>query len=337
MTNCSKRLVAICMVITCVVSGITIGACSEPSLIRMDETRTMMGTFISISLYASDEVAGGKALDAAFRRFEEVEATASMFDERAEAYRLNQHGSVSNPSRDLKELIELAIEYGRITDGYFDITVQPLLELWQDGLWRESPEAQQEAVDKAMNLVGYEKVLVEDGRIELAIDGMKITLGGIAKGWAAEEAIKVLEEKGIQHALVNAGGDMATMGVKPDGSPWRIELVSPDDKSNKLSVFEVAGHAVATSGNYERYFDPDKSVSHILNPLTGYSVSECISVTIISCDATFADVAATAVFVMGPEEGMRFINEKSGIEGLIIDNERNIHRSSGLNEFEVSS
>ncbi len=304
-----------------------------PGLAEFRETRSMMGTFVTITVYAADEVSAELAMGAAFSRIEYIEAKASIFDEAAEAWRLNQDGYLDNPSGELRQLISLSLNYGQITDGYFDITVQPLLDLWAGGLWQESPEAQQTIIDEALNLVGWEKIGLESDRIYFKVAGMQITLGGIAKGYAAEEALVVLKNKGINHALVDVGGDVSALGSKPRGKPWTIALVNPDDTSQSLASFAFSDRAVATSGNYARYFDPDKEVHHILNPKTGYSANECISVTIIAEDGTRADILATAVFAMGPEAGLELIESLDSVECLIIDTQRTIHRSSGLAEY----
>ncbi|MFA5450411.1 MAG: FAD:protein FMN transferase [Dehalococcoidales bacterium] len=334
MISCRKQILgAICSLII-MASTLVTGACSAPTLTSFDETRMLMGTFVSITLYATDEDTASAAIEAAFERMQEIEQAASIYSETAEAYRLNEQGFIDSPSADLKKLVELSIEYGELTNGFFDITVQPVLELWEGGLWSETPQVQQERVNEAMKLVGYNKIVPGANSITMS-EGMEITLGGIAKGFAAGEALKVLENLGIKHAVVNAGGDSATLGDKPDGTAWKATLVNPDNTNESIVSFALEGESIATSGNYARYFDPAKKVSHILNPRTGYSISECISVTIITRQAELADALATAVFVMGPVEGIRFVDNLEGVECMIIDNDREIHRSDGLSKYEV--
>jgi thiamine biosynthesis lipoprotein len=123
------------------------------------------------------------------------------------------------------------------------------------------------------------------------------------------------------------------LGTKPGGEGWEIALVNPDDTTQSLASFLVKGQAVTTSGNYERYFNPDKSVHHIINPKTGFSADECISVTIIAEDGAMADALATGVFVLGPGDGMDLIEKLDDVEVLIVDTSRNIYQSSGLSEY----
>ncbi|MCJ7665657.1 MAG: FAD:protein FMN transferase, partial [Actinobacteria bacterium] len=179
----------------------------------------------------------------------------------------------------------------------------------------------------------------EGEKIYFKITGMSVDLGGIAKGYAVDEALKTLSGIGIENALVNAGGDIGTIGTKPDGEGWLVELDDPfDDEKDpgtgdSLPSFIFKEMAVATSGNYYRYYDPERQVHHITDPLTGYTANKCISATVIAPDCTEADVLATSVFVKGPVEGMELIEEIDGIEALIIDDQRNIYMSTGLSKY----
>ncbi|OGN89119.1 MAG: hypothetical protein A2158_08650 [Chloroflexi bacterium RBG_13_46_14] len=298
-----------------------------------------MDTFVTIVIYSSPETAQ-EAIDAAFTRIEEIETIATTWDIKGEAYRLNESGYMDNPSEELIELIKLSLEYNEITGGCFDITVQPLLELWQydaddeKQFWELEKSDQLSAIDDAMKLIGSDRIITDGNSIRLK-EGSSITLGGIAKGYAADEALETLQSLGIKHALVNAGGDIRTLGTKPGGDGWSIALVNPDDTTQSLATFMVEGQAVTTSGNYERYFNPDKSAHHIINPKTGFSADECISVTIIAESGTRADALATGVFVLGPDDGMALVEKLDNVEALIIDTSRNIYRSSGLSQYMV--
>jgi len=307
-------------------------SCAPKPLTKLEETRDMMDTFVTITVY-SDEKTGEEAIGAAFARMEEIERIASIFDEQAEAFQLNRDGHLDAASDDLWQLITMSLDYNQVTDGSFDITVQPLLDLWAGGLWKESAEVQQSRIDETMEFVGSDKIGIEGNKIYFTVEGMKITLGGIAKGYAVDEALEVLSSMGIKHALVNAGGDMATLGPKPNQEPWNIALANPDDTSQCLANFNVSDKAVCTSGNYERYFNPEKTAAHIINPKTGYTANECISVTIIAKNCTQADALATGVFVMGPEDGMELVESLDDVECLIVDPSRVIHYSSGLSNY----
>ncbi len=315
-----------------------LSSCGFRTLERFEETREMMGTYVTIIIYADKEDSRG-AMEAGFKRIQEVIDIASVYDEKSEISLLNRDGFIDDPSDELRELISLSIEYYNISSGSFDITIKPVLVLWSGGLWKESEEIQAAEIQETLKLVGSDKIIIEDNRIYFTVEGMSADLGGIAKGYAADKALEVISEQGIKHALINAGGDVAAIGRKADGEKWLIELEDPDGAENKssgtgaLPSFVFEDKAVATSGNYHRYYDPEKKVHHITDPATGYSADRCISVTIIADSCTEADVLATSVFVKGPVEGMELIEKMEGIEALIIDNDRNIYRSSGLLEY----
>ena len=326
------------------VSAVTFGAVScsgitpDEELTRFEETRTLMDTFVTITVYTSGEENAEEAIGAAFARMEEIESKASIFDEKSEAFKLNRDGYLEAPSEDFRQMITLSLDYSQITDGYFDITVQPLLDLWLAGLWQESEATQQSRIDETLGLVGWDKVVIGDEKIYFTVEGMEITLGGIAKGYAVDEALDIISGTGVKHALINAGGDMRMLGTKPQGEPWLVALVNPDNTSQSLANFNLSDKAIATSGNYERYFDLEKKVHHIINPKTGYSAAECISTTVIAPSVTQADALATSIFVMGPEAGIELIESLGDTECLIVDADRTtIHLSSGLSQYMVSN
>jgi len=318
------------------ISGLS--SCGFRTLERFEETREMMGTYVTIIIYA-DRKDSREILEAGFGRIQEVIDIASIYDEDSEMSLLNKNGFIDDPSDELKELISLSIKYYDISNGSFDITIRPVLALWSEGLWKESEEVQAAEIQEALKLVGSDKIIIENNKIHFTVEGMSADLGGIAKGYAADKALEVISEYGIENALVNAGGDVAAIGRKSGKEQWLIELDDPDGAENSssgseaLPSFVFENKAVATSGNYYRYYDPEKKVHHITDPLTGYSADKCISVTIIADSCTEADVLATSVFVKGPMEGMELVEEMEGIEALIIDNDRNIYQSSGLLKY----
>ena len=313
-------------------------SCTTKPLTKFEDTRDMMDTFVTITVY-SDEKTAEEAISAAFARMEEIERIASIFDEQSEAFQLNQVGRLDTASDDLLKLLTMSLDYSELTGGSFDITCQPLLDLWSykpdadKQFWELDETTQRERINETLKLVGPDQIIIEDNTIRFKEEGMKITLGGIAKGYAVDEALEVISSMGIKHALVNAGGDMGTLGSKPNREPWSVALVNPDDTSQCLATFSFSDKAVATSGNYERYFDPEKEAGHIINPKTGYSAQECISVTIIAENCTQADALATGVFVMGPDDGIELVESLDDVECLIVDADRIIHLSSGLSKY----
>jgi thiamine biosynthesis lipoprotein len=165
-------------------------------------------------------------------------------------------------------------------------------------------------------------------------EGMKITLGGVAKGYAVDVAIESLKSDGISSGFVNAGGDGRYIGTKPDGSLWRVGLQNPDKSGDAVTIMNIRDVAVATSGNYERYFSDEAKVSHIADPRTGYPSSNLISSTVIAKTAMDADALATSVFILGEKDGLAMIEKLDGVECLIITNDKKIIRSSGFSSYE---
>ncbi|MBC7333342.1 MAG: FAD:protein FMN transferase [Actinobacteria bacterium] len=292
-----------------------------------------MGTYVTIVVYSLDKGKAEASIDAAFNRIDEIEKIASVYDEKSEVSRLNREGYIDNPSPELVELINLSIKYYELTNGCFDITVQPVLKLWEEGLWKEDPDVQAEKIEEALKLVGSDKIRLDKNRIELETGGMAITLGGIAAGYAVDEALKTMQGMGITSALINLGGDIKVIGLKPGEEKWFIALENPDNRTQKIAEFELSDKAITTSGNYERYFNPEKTAHHIIDPRSGFSANECISATVIADSCVEADALATGVFVMGPKEGLGLVESLDGVEALIIDQDRNIYKSSRLYKY----
>ncbi len=314
-----------------------------PPMSAFQDRREMMDTWVTITVYDCNPKKADAAIDAAFSRIAQVEHEASIFDPQAEAYRLNEQGRLDNPSSDLWEIITAAIADYSATDGTFDITVEPLLDLWRykEGagvqFWELDPEAQQETIAQAMTLLGADRIqmITSPQRAIVLEPGMKVTLGGIAKGYAVDRGLEVLRQQGIEHALIDAGGDIGAFGGKPAGEKWELALRNPKDENSSLAAFAISNGAIATSGNYERFFDPAAEVGHIMDPRTGYSSHASSSASVYASTCTQADALATAVFVLGPEGGINLVDSLDGVEALIVgyDDPQEISKSSGIGTY----
>lgn len=314
-----------------------------PPMTAFQDRREMMDTWVTITVYDRNAKKAEAAIDAAFSRMSQVEHEASIFDQQAEAYRLNERGRLDDPSSDLWEIITAAIADYSITHGVFDITVEPLLDLWrykkgvQVQFWELDPETQKQEITQAMTLLGADRIqmITSPQRSIVLAPGMKITLGGIAKGYAVDQGLEVLRQRGIEHALIDAGGDIGAFGGKPAGEKWELALRNPKDKNSSLATFAITDGAIATSGNYERFFDPAAEVGHIMDPRTGYSSHASSSASVYAPTCTQADALATAVFVLGPVDGIELVNSLDGVEALIVgyDDPQSIFTSSGMNKY----
>lgn len=261
------------------------------------ETRFLMGTIVEV---ASDDE---RAADIAFAEMSRVEALVSKYKEYSEVATLNSAGKIE-ASADTMYLIRRSKEFWQDTGGAFDITVAPLLDIW-GFTTRDFRMPEEKEIKDALKRVGCDKILIDERKniVRFKVRGMEIDLGGIAKGYAVDCAIKRLKDAGIKNALVNAGGDMYCLGNK-NGKPWKVAIQDPRGKGY-VEYLELQDKAVATSGDYEQYFEIEgKRFSHIFDPRTGYPADTAIvSVTVIADDCLTADAWATSMFVLGKEKG----------------------------------
>lgn len=302
------------------------GCLQQP--VKVEKTRELMGTFVKITVIDCDREKAEKAVNLAFKEMERVEEVMSEYQNESEVSLLNKKGEV-NASEELIYIINQSLYYSNLSGGAFDITVKPILDLYSDSFENKGRAPTEKEINHTLQLVDYHKIKLKGNKVKFLQEGMKITLGGIAKGYAIDQAIEILKKNGIENALVNAGGDVRAMGNK-NGQDWKIALENPRNKKEYVALIYLQNKSVATSGDYERYFDPEKKFHHIVNPKTGYSARELISVTITAEKAMDADALATAVFVLGPHKGLQLIQNLDKVEGLLITRERKIIKSSGF-------
>ena len=298
---------------------------------EFSDKRMLMGTVFEIKIFARDESSAGKSISEAFDEISRLEKIFSVFIPDSEVSKLNGSG-IDAVSSEMLELMKISKYYSEISAGAFDITVLPLIELWKNSK-KEGKMPSTAAIEKAKKLVGSKKIFIDgkNKRITFAEKGMKVDFGGIAKGYAVDRAYELLKKNGVEAGMVNAGGNMRVWGDRV----WNVALQNPRDKTEYVTVLRLKNESVATSGDYERYFFLDKKrVSHIINPLSGYSADKSISATIITKNATDADALSTAVFVLGPEKGIGLIEKIKNAECLVIDNKRKIHKSFEFDKYE---
>jgi thiamine biosynthesis lipoprotein len=292
-----------------------------------------MGTLVSITVVDHNRRQAERAVEAAFMEIARIDGLLSHFRADSKVSRLNREKVLHDPSADLAANIRRSLYYGRLSGGAFDITVQPLLELYEHAFVELKRPPTGEEIRTALRSVDYRRIVLDGGTLAIGAD-QKITLGGIAKGYAVDRAMEVLRKQGVRNALVDAGGDLGTMG-RYQGREWFVALRNPRDRDDYITRIAVSGKAVVTSGDYERYYDEEKSFHHIVDPRTGYSATELISVTVVAGTAFDADAVSTSVFVLGEKAGLRLIESLEGVEGLLIARDRRIIRSSGWGSYEL--
>ena len=301
------------------------------SNVVITESQQLMGTIVTIEIVGTKTNAE-TTINSAFKEIDRIEKLMTTFDSNSEIGILNAEGQVDNVSDDLIYVIEQSIHYGNISDGAFDVTIKPILDLWKTKIIAGEYPTEQE-INETLTLVNYTNISVENKTIYFNAEGMSITVDGIAKGYAVDQAVKVLKNNGYASGFVNAGGDGLYFGTRPDGADWKVGLRNPDNKSQSIVVMEISDMAVATSGNYERYFNESARLSHISDPRTGYSSQSLLSATIIAGSAMEADTLATTVFVLGPDKGLKLIENIQNTECILITPENEILTSSGFDTY----
>ncbi len=303
----------------------------------MDRSDLVLGTVCSIRI-----LDGGseKALDAAFARLREIEASMSANAAGTVVAAINAaagEAPVAAPA-DVRFVTGKALWYAALSRGAFDPTIGPIVKLWNIGLDGERVPAPEE-ITAALPLVDYSSVRLDDeaGTVFLPRRGMLIDLGAIAKGYAADEVARVLLEKRVKGAVIDLGGNVKVIGKKPDGSKWRIGIQNPfDDRGAHIGIATLEGGAtVVTSGVYERYFigDDGEHYHHIFDTKTGYPVRNgLVSVTIITSSSIDADGLSTTLFSLGLKEGMALAESLEHVEAVFIDEERRVYMSSGASD-----
>ena len=293
-----------------------------------------MGTVIEITLIAYDEEAANKASLQAFQEIKRIETLMSPWLDSSDVTRINRSAGKERVkvSPETFEVIQKAQEISELSEGGFDITVGPLTELWREARKKKIPPSIEEVKEK-LSLVNFKNIGIDpEGKVLLKKEGMAIDLGGIAKGYAVDRAFGVLRSLGYKNLIVNAGGDLRVGGLK-NNQPWSIGIQNPRESKKILARISVSDMAVATSGDYEKFFNYEgKRYHHIFNPKDGFPTEGCQSVTIITKDCITADGLATAVFVLGAEKGYSLCQKLEGVKCLIVDKEGKIIFSPGLKD-----
>lgn len=278
------------------------------------------------------------AVDAAIEEVKRLDALLSTGSVSSEVSRINTAGG-GKVSEDTGKLLERSLEFYEATEGLFDITVYPLMELWgfPEKEYRVPTETQK---TKVLETIGAEN-LQFDGKTLILGEGQKIDFGGIAKGYASDRVMEIFQEYEITNAMISLGGNIKTMGVNNSNDLWHIGIRNPEkDEESVLGVLKVSGMAVVTSGGYERYFVEDgKTYIHILNPKTGSPADEdLLSVTIVSEDGTLADAMSTSIYLMGVEKGSEYWRRQGeAFEMVLVNDQGHIYVTEGIKDsFECS-
>ena len=293
----------------------------------------VQGTFFAMDTMMDFTIYGESGLiDQSESLIDSLESLVSVTDANSELYAINQTGSGTLTGK-ASSLMEQALEICRRTDGALDLSIYPIVRAWgfTTGSYQVPDEAEIQAL---LPLVDYRKIQYDaaDGDVTLP-EGMEIDLGSVAKGYAGQLAAQMLREHGVQSALLNLGGNVQTVGAKPDGSPWQIGIKDPQGE-DAMMVLSVEDQAVVTSGGYERYFEQDgQTYWHIMDPSTGHPAdSGLISVTIVGDEGVVCDGLSTALFVMGLEKAADLWAQSDDFEAVFVTASGEVYITEGLRD-----
>jgi len=291
----------------------------------------IMGTRIIVELWSEQPAAGEQAIDAVLAEMRHIDADMSTYKPDSEVSRVNAEAA-RHPvkiSAELFGLLETALEYSRITDGAFDITYASVGFMY-DFRARHHPDEQQIAA--ALPAVNYHHLLLDRATrsVRFTQPGVRIDLGGIAKGYSVDRGIEILQRLGIRHALVSAGGDSRIIGDR-FGKPWIVGIRHPDRKDEVIARIPLVDTAISTSGDYERYFDENGvRYHHIIDPRTGHSASAVRSATVLASTATRTDGLSKTAFVLGAEAALRIYARLGDVEAILVRPDGKVLYSQGL-------
>lgn len=285
-----------------------------------------MDTVMDMTVYAKN---GEELLDGAADKIFRLNTLLDRNNRESEVAKLNQAGG-GKLSPELRDLLQIAAKVYKESNGCFDLTVAPLVELW--GFYdKEYHVPADTELTKALNRVGFDKVSLGDS---IKLNGTELDFGGIAKGYAADVVVQYFREQNVKSALLSLGGNVYAMGTKPDGTKWRIAIADPKNPQQSAAEVQVENKAVITSGIYQRNFEQDGILyHHILNPKTGKNPENSLaSVTVIGEQSALCDALSTAFFVMGMDQAVQYLDQHEGLDAVFIDREDRIFITSGIAE-----
>jgi len=291
----------------------------------------IMGTRISVELWHKNVSLASRCSDEIFAEMHRLDAMMSPFKAHSEISFINNNASTETieVSDEMAKIIDRSLYFSKISDGAFDITFASIGYRYD---YREQVEPSHRMIELSLPSINYRHIDLNKNRLRFNDVGVRIDLGGIAKGYAVDRAIQIVKQCGIDEALISAGGDTKILGKK-QGKPWIIGIQHPRKKNEMALVLPLSNTAISTSGDYQRFFIRDgQRIHHIINPATGKSATASWSATVTGPNALATDALSTTIFVLGAKKGIALIETLENIEAVIIDGRGQVHYSSGLQE-----
>jgi len=300
------------------------------------DARPLMGTRVSVLLWHDDAAKGDELLEQVFAEVERINALMSTYVEDSRISEINRRAATEPvvAGDELFNIIQRSLDISVLTLGAFDITYDSVGQYY-DFRKHQRPDA--ETVEAERKLINFRNIELDRsaGTIHFLKDGVRINLGGIAKGYVVERGVNILRLNGVQHAIVTAGGDSRLLGDRR-GQPWMVGIRDPRNEGQVAISVPLEDEAISTSGDYERYFEEgDVRYHHIIQPSTGLPATGVHSATVFGPDAVITDALSTSVFVMGVDQGLRLIATLPDYESIVIDDQGRIFYSDGLQQPEA--
>lgn len=337
------RLLCILLLFTLVISGCglfgnKIDSSDGVEYVEVRRTFFPMDTVLDIVVQTLNPDLANQSINKAFEEIQRLEQMLSVTIETSEITKINNNAGIEPViiSPETFELLELGVKFAELTQGKFDITIKPLLDVFD---WREGERTEAlpdpALIAAAKELVNYKDLLLDRESMTafLKRPQMKIDLGGIAKGFIIDRAYDILIESGLEYGFINGGGDIRFLGPKHDGSAWRIGIRNPRGQGN-VGVVNLKGNSIVSSGDYERFFitKDGTRVHHIIDPHTGTSANYAKSVTVVATNATIADILSTALFMFPTDEAIQ-LAQNLQVEAIIITAEGKIVMTEGIKDI----
>lgn len=322
----------VCMIL---IGTAWLAGCRSKNADPVSRSSFLLNTFVTVTLYDSQEES---ILDGCVELCSRYEGMLSKTMENSEIYKMNHRkpGERSfTVSGETARVLAKGLEYSRLSDGAFDITVEPLSSLW-DFTGEHSVKPGQQEIDKELRRVGYQNVVLEGNKVTFLNDETTIELGAIAKGFIADEMKSYLMDKGVGSAVINLGGNVLCIGNRPDGSPFKIGLQKPyATHTETVAALNISDMSVVSSGVYERHFVQEGvNYHHILNPSTGYPYENgLVQVSVISEKSVDGDGLSTTCFALGMENGMKLIESLDNVYGIFLTEDGQLHYTEGARDF----
>ena len=329
------RITAVAGVSLAMGTGLVRSLISRAGLHRVSETRTQMGTLVIVTIVAPELKVAREMVRNAFGQMERLEGILSRHRRDTPLDRLNEKGLIETPPPELVEVMGRALTYSSITDGAFDVTVAPLLELYASHFEASNRPPPDHEVERILESVDYRRVRIDSDAIVLEGSEMKVTLDGIAKGYIVDQTVRALVDDGAERILINAGGDMASGGGGSLEDPWMVGVRDPAEPQGFLANVRLGGDCIATSGDYMQAFTHDRRFHHIIDPRTGYSPSQASAVTVVTTSAMEADALSTGIMVLGPVKGFQLMKRLEDTEGMIVTKGGESMTTPGLDNLAV--